>query len=368
MEINPTLEINLKAIEQNILYYKKLHPQSSVGIVVKANAYGLGAKKIVQFCHNKNLADMFFVAYLSEALEILPYTTKDIIVLHGCFDINQMELCASKGITPVINSLQQYKIWKQWYDTWSQHSDMDVVLHFDTGLNRYGLRESDLQSIDINHLQAMPIKFIMSHLACASNPGHFLNDTQLKKFTQIKKFFPAVPCSLSASDGALLGKKFELDILRLGAGIYGINPSMAQHHRETFKSVISLYAYVIQICKLKKGEFAGYDKTFTASCDMQIALVSIGYGDGIPTSFSNFCNVWFKRGDVYYSAKAIGYISMDIIICDVSNVPNTALGERISIINSHYTINDFAYDAKLNPREVLLQIRKERTVIDYIIK
>ena len=118
---------------------------------------------------------------------------------------------------------------------------------------------------------------------------------QLENFKHIKEiYFPKLPASLSASDGVFLGGDFQQDVVRLGAAMYGINT--APYRENQMKNVVRVKAPVLQIEELSKGEFVGYSATYRANTDRKIAIISIGYGDGIPRSLSNVGKVFFKVG------------------------------------------------------------------------
>lgn len=118
-----------------------------------------------------------------------------------------------------------------------------------------------------------------------------MNQHQLDNFRRLKeKYFPKLPASLSASDGTFLGAEYQWDMVRLGAAMYGINT--APYRENQMKSVVTVKAPVLQIADLPKGDFVGYSATYRATENRRLAIVSIGYGDGIPRSLSNIGKVF----------------------------------------------------------------------------
>ena len=113
-----------------------------------------------------------------------------------------------------------------------------------------------------------------------------MNAHQLSEFQRLRnKYFPGLPGSLSASDGVFLGEEFQFDMVRLGAAMYGINT--APYRQNIMKPVVKLTAPVLQLADLPEGDFVGYSATYRANSPRRLAIVSIGYGDGLPRSLSN---------------------------------------------------------------------------------
>lgn len=165
-----------------------------------------------------------------------------IYVLQGMGDDN-LELFSAAGLTPVVSCLPQFEYWKQ-----HRIKGVKPVIHVETGLNRLGFREKDLQQLD--QTDCREFGMVMSHLACADVQGHFMNARQLEEFTRLRRtYFPELPGSLSASDGVFLGTEFHFDMVRLGAAMYGINT--APYRRNIMRPVIRLTAPVCSwpICR-----------------------------------------------------------------------------------------------------------------------
>ena len=191
---------------------------------------------------------------------------------------------------------------------------------------------------------------------------------QFERFQQILKFFPNIKHGISSSYGIVCNKNdrynFALDIVRCGASLYGI-----KHEYSDFlniKNVVSIYAPILQRYSIKHGEYVGYDATYQAKKDMNIAIIGIGYGDGI---MSDLC----KNGSIIvcdynnnrYNMPIIGKISMDSLACDATNIPDD-LQEFAIIIDDHYTINDLAKQNNISAYEALVRFMKNRRVnIDY---
>lgn len=203
---------------------------------------------------------------------------------------------------------------------------------------------------------------ILSHLACADAKEHFMNQHQLDNFRRLKeKYFPKLPASLSASDGTFLGAEYQWDLVRLGAAMYGINT--APYRENQMKSVVTVKAPVLQIADLPKGDFVGYSATYRATENRRLAIVSIGYGDGIPRSLSNVGKVFFNICGKIHEARVLGRLSMDNIICDVTGIDNLQIGDLAGIITDYYTLDDMGRDAGTISYEILSRIGKNTRYI-----
>jgi alanine racemase len=234
------------------------------------------------------------------------------------------------------------------------------VIHIETGLNRLGFRPSELAVLsDADKKQFL---LVMSHLACADEKDHFMNEHQVHNFITLKeKYFPNIPGSLSASDGIFLGGAFLQNMVRLGAAMYGINT--APYRENQMKNVVSLYAPVLQVEDLPAGEFVGYSATYRAASNRRLAIVSIGYGDGLPRSLSNVGKVFFKGKNMLHEARILGRVSMDNIICDVTTVPDLKVGDEAVLLDDFYTLDDLGRDAGTISYEIISRIGKNTRFI-----
>lgn len=355
----PILKINLDNLCKNFKLLQKLAPNSTAAAVVKDDAYGLGAQKVAEKLYHDAGCRCFFVAHAIEG-ERIAHIVPDaaIYVLQGIGNDSISSFEKAKLI-PVISSPQQFEFWKE-----HKIKGIKPAIQIETGLNRLGFRKEDLE--ELSQDDKKEFSMIMSHLACADEKGHFMNEHQLNNFNYLQQeFFPKLPASLSASDGTFLGNDFQKDIVRLGAAIYGINT--APYRENQMLPVVTVTAPVLEISKLKKGDFVGYSATYRAADDRKIAIISIGYGDGIPRSISNIGKLFFNVNNQIKEARIIGRVSMDNIICDVSEVDNLQIGDIAILINDFYTLDDIARDAGTISYEVLSRIGKNtRFDIEYI--
>lgn len=354
----PTLEINLNKILDNYKILQKLAAGAEAAAVVKDDAYGIGAEQVVKKLYTEGECNNFFVAHAEEGAQIRPLAPQaKIFVLQGIGEDSRETIIKNKLI-PVISSPAMFAFWKK-----SPIAGIKPVIHIDTGLNRLGFREKELQKLTQEDCQSFCM--VMSHLACGDAKAHFMNKLQLDNFQHLKQqYFKGLPASLSASDGVFLGKDFHFDMVRLGAAMYGINTAPYRENQMT--NAVRITAPVLQVADLPQGEFVGYSATYRANSQRRIAIVSIGYGDGMPRSLSNVGKVYFET-DKLHEARMIGRISMDNIICDVTDIPDLTEGETAILVDDFYTLDDLGRDAGTIAYEIISRIgRKQRFKKIYI--
>ena len=346
----PILEINLSNLKKNYLLLKSLAPKSEAAAVVKDDAYGLGAETVAKILYDEADCRYFFVAHGIEGEKVRAVAPNaKIYVLQGIGE-DSLESFQKAGLIPVISGKGQLEFWKQ-----NRINGIKPAIQIETGLNRLGFREKDLFEMSPDDRELFSL--VLSHLACADEKDHFMNDHQLQNFLRLKeRFFSRLPASLSASDGTFLGADYQFDIVRLGAAMYGINT--APYRVNQMSPVVKVLAPVLEIAELEKGEFVGYSATYRAADNRKIAIVSIGYGDGVPRSLSNIGKVFFLNGGKTCEARIIGRLSMDNIICDVTEVPNLKVGDLGHIVNEFYTLDDIGRDAGTIAYEVLSRLGK----------
>lgn len=350
----PVLNINLKKITENYNLLKKDATPAIAAAVVKDDAYGLGAVEVAQALYAAGCRH-FFVAHASEGARIRPVAPDAVIFALQGIGEDSLKACQEALITPVICSPLMLAFWQQ-----HQIAGLRPAVQVETGLNRLGFSEQELSELSAEVLSGF--SFVLSHLSCADEQAHFMNARQLKNFHRLKeRFFPQTPATLSASDGVFLGKDFHFDMVRLGAAMYGINT--APYRENIMQNVLEVKAPVLQIKKLPKGEFVGYSATFRAPEEMTTAILSIGYGDGLPRSLSNTGKVVFYEEGKMRLCPIIGRVSMDNIICDISGLKNVKTGDFGYFINADYTVDDIARTAGTIAYEIISNLGKNRRFI-----
>ena len=178
-----------------------------------------------------------------------------------------------------------------------------------------------------------------------------------------------VKAGVSASAGVLLGEDFYYDMVRVGAFLYGIKNEGDSKIQP--KNVLSLRTSVLQKYELEPGENVGYGATYITQKKTKLAVLSIGYADGIKRSLSNKGTVVFYDAEkTAYKANIIGRVSMDLLVCDVNDIPDnlTNINSEAYILCENYSINEMAEEADTIPYEILTSInfKSKRFLVEYV--
>ena len=344
----PRATVHLANIVANWRTMAGLHPRANTAGVVKADAYGLGAAEVAQALAKAG-CDTFFVAYAEEGAKVRKAVGPGpaIFVLNGPTRAD-IEAYRFHDLTAVLSSEAHVAIR-------GEAPGLPCALHFDTGMNRLGLRPEVLATAG-EALRALNPVLVMSHLACADEPGHAMNEAQRTAFDAIAAVFPGVPASLANSAGCYLGRDYGYQLTRPGLALYGGSTPPA---RIQLQHAVTLEAEILSVFDVKAGESVGYGATFTAPQDMRLATVGLGYADGVLRSASN-CFIGWLGG---VPSPVTGRVSMDLITIDVSKAqPAAKAGQRVEFLGPHAKLEDQAARANTLGYELLtgLGTRVER--------
>ncbi len=326
-----TLSIDQSAIAAN---WRALDAQTHVetAAVVKADGYGLGAG-LVSETLAKAGARQFFVAVAEEGVAVRkalgPGPVINVFSGHMAGDAAALR---DHDLTPMLNAPEQLTRHRE---ALPGHA---FGLQLDSGMNRLGFEPEDF-SADM----ATEATLVMSHLACADEPDHAANASQLKAFRAMTDGL-SCPKSLAATGGTLLGKDFHFDLTRPGVGLYGGLPFSQA------KPVVTLDLPVIQTRLLQPGETAGYACAFTATKPTKIATVSAGYADGLIRAMSGTATLY--AGDI--AVPLAGRVSMDLLTVDVTALDHVP--ETLQILGPHQTVDQLAEAAGTIGYEILTSL------------
>ena len=336
------LTVDLSAIQNNYAKIKSLVlPPCKTTAVVKANAYGLGIEEVAKALNAANVRT-YFVATIDEAIELRKFTDRKIATLNGFFR-GAESAYIEHDIIPVLCSLDEIERWR-----YSKRCFWQV----DTGMNRLGLRPEEFdKAFERAHYQPA---FIMSHLACADEPGHFKNEEQRKALSAIQKKYPLMRYSLANSSGVFLDAEYHFDMVRPGMALYGLNPTPELEN--PMRPVVTLETRVLQIHEAKAGQTAGYGATFKFAHDTKLATVSFGYADGFFRSGSNLASLYWQG----HALPVVGRVSMDLIIVDISGIPVNIIppyeGDFLEILGPSQSADELARNLGTIGYEVLTSL------------
>lgn len=326
------LTVDLEAIAEN---YRRLDRESGGAVcaaVVKANAYGLGVRRVAPALHGAGCRH-FFVAHLREGVALRALLPEvEIQVLHGPMPGTEPAFRDARLI-PVLNSLAQV-------DAWRNSGGGPAALHLDSGLSRLGLAPAEVEILAETpaRLRGLELRQVSSHLASGELPDAASNGEQRIAFEAARRLLPAAPASLAASSGIFLGPEFHLDMVRVGVALHGVNPTPKQPN--PMRQVVNLQAKILNAREIDAGEGVGYGLTWRAPGRRRIATVAMGYGDGYLRALGNRAEAAIQGQRV----PVVGRISMDLITLDVTEAPESALdfGAPVEMIGETVTLDELA--------------------------
>ncbi len=340
------LDIDLDAIAANWRLLAARAAPAQCAAVVKANAYGLGAAPVSRALAAAGCR-VFFVATLDEGIVLRAALggAPEIAILNGPMPGTAAEF-AEHALIPVLNEPGQIAEWREFVPFPSPpfrgvlRSRGAAILHVDTGMARLGLTAREFAALMEN---PPPLRWraMMSHLACADEPDHSLNERQRGRLAGARVQLPGVPASLAASSGIFLGPAYHFDLVRPGAALYGVNPQPGRPN--PLHPVVRLSAKILQTRQIDRGELVGYGAAHVMQAPGRVATVGVGYADGWLRSLS-------QRGCGFLAGTRVpllGRVSMDLLTFDVSAVdPALARpGAPIDMIGPNYGIDAAAADA-----------------------
>lgn len=350
------VRINLDAIASNWRALADRVTPARCGAVVKADAYGLGAARVIPTLADAGCTD-FFIATPGEAetaRALLP--TADLYALDGLAG-DSGDTFARLGVTPVLSTLDDVTRWAALAR--SRSMKFPAALHIDTGLNRLGLPARDVRRIanEADVRANLSLQLIMSHLASADNPADAKNREQLLAFETLTALLPGVPRSLAASDGLMLGPAYHFDLVRPGYALYGGQAS--QSNPAPVRAAVTVMARILAINDVPRGETVGYSATWRAMRPSRVATIAAGYADGVPRAAS--APDGRPGGNVMIGdtlAPIVGRVSMDLITVDVTDVPAgiARAGEFAKLIGDGLSIEDAGYSAGTIGYEILTRL------------
>ncbi len=342
-----TLEIDLGAIKHNYNCLRSLAGKAKCASVVKANAYGLGVKKVAPLLYSAECRD-FFVATADEALELVKIIPPDakIYVFHGVKKGEENDL-AEHNIIPVINDFYQLEVWA--HKAKVEDLVLPAILHFDTGMNRLGFNWNEAKKVSLNDgLRFLDVKYVMSHLSSADEKESEQNTIQLKRMNEVRKHFPKASVSLSNSWGTLGEKCYHFDMVRPGCALYGVKGNSTAG----IKNVVTAKAKILQIREVTEDGFVGYGATKAVKAGAKLAVVPLGYADGYLRSLSNNSYAFLREREF----PLVGRVSMDLTVFDISAATKIKVGDELELIGNNYPVDEIAKNAGTIGYEILTNL------------
>lgn len=342
------IEINRQVIEDNISAFRSLVSiQTKLIPVIKSNAYGHDMDLMAKLLDENDQVDYLAVVSGDEALQLRQNNIKKPIIVLSFYQPEQINKLISNDIEFVVSNIEQLD------NVVQLNKSCKVHLKFDIGTHRLGFYFDDIdQIIDQLYNSKVNIAGVFSHYADSENEDQSLTDQQTENFMQIigklKDNNISALNHIACSAATMSDKGHHFDAIRFGIALYGLKPSKiavarAKDNSANFllKPALSWYTKIINIHKIKAGEYIGYARGFKATKDMKIATLPIGYWDGYDRLLSNQGEVIIQNR----KCKVVGKICMNLTMVDISDLAVIKIGERVTIIggdNPKITVNDLA--------------------------
>lgn len=350
-----SLEINLDSVVKNLSTYRnKLKSDTKIMVMVKALAYGAGSFEMAKILEYHKV-DYLAVAYTDEGKELREKgISLPIMVMNP--SLNDGPTLAKYNLEPEVFSCNQIKSFIQDFRFVGKKLPIHIILN--TGMNRLGFEEEDIPSLNalLSKENDIEVKSIFTHLAAADENEHDLfTQGQIERFQRLSpkvKFLQLTRplYHVLNSSGIISYPLRQMDMVRLGIGLYGLDPTGTIQedlvYPSTFKTTIS------QIRGIKKGESIGYGRNGKANNDSQIATIAVGYADGYSRRFGNGKAKVSINGQL---APTIGNICMDMSMVDVTDI-DAKVGDEVILFGSDPTIKDLAQIAETIPYEILTNV------------
>jgi alanine racemase len=342
------VEVDLDAIAENIRQIKGLlSPQTKLMAVVKADAYGHGAVSVAKTVFQAG-AEWLAVATLPEGIELREAGIKQPILLLGAIHTaEEVQAIAHWQLQPTLCTPQQALLFSETLNQLNQ--SLAVQIKIDTGMSRLGTPwQQGLEFFKlVQRLPNLELAGIYSHFATADSRDPTVMRQQHYRYenviNEIRDHWqsdadPQFPLLHIANSAATLADRtLHYDMVRIGLSVYGLYPATHLTSVVTLKPAMQIKARVTQVKTIEAGTGVSYGYQFIAKKQTKIAVIGIGYADGIPRNLSNKIKVLIRGQWV----NQIGTITMDQIMLDVSEIPDLQVGEVVTLLgeDGEYSIS-----------------------------
>jgi Alr-MurF fusion protein len=350
------LEINLGDVLHNLQQYQQvIKPSTKIMAMVKASSYGSGSYEIASLLQFHK-ADYLAVAYADEGVELRKGgISLPIMVMNP--ETNSFDALVQFNLEPDIYSFELLQLFDEHLKK-EGLQQYPIHIELETGMNRLGFNADHMDALaDKLTNGCCKVQSVFTHLAASE-------DANLDAFTlqQAEKYFAAVsvlkkkiPYSfiqhIANSAAIIRFPELQLDMVRLGIGLYGIDS--AATHTLDLREVSTLKTTIAQVKHLKKGETIGYGRKGIAKQDTVIATVRLGYADGYPRRLSNGMGKMLVNAKI---APVIGVISMDMIMLDITGIDNVQEGDDVIVFGRQLSVQQVAFWAQTIPYEIMAGI------------
>ncbi len=319
----PVVTVDAAALRNNLAVVRRFAPAARVIAAVKANAYGHG---LVHAARALAGADAFGVARVEEGLALRAARIEQpIVVLEGAFDASQLEAAAGHDLQLAVHSFEQIAMLEQYA---GMHR-FSVWLKVDTGMNRLGFRLEELAAAHarVKSCAAVGTMRLLTHLASAENAGGAETKLQLERFRALSEPL-RLERSIANSAGIIAWPDAHAEWVRPGLMLYGASPFAERSAADLgLLPAMTFATQLIAVRNVAAGEAIGYNGIWRAPRRSRIAVAAVGYGDGYPRCMRAGAPALINGRE----APIVGRVSMDMTMLDVTDLPNAAVGDEVTL-------------------------------------
>ncbi|HBH25393.1 MAG TPA: bifunctional UDP-N-acetylmuramoyl-tripeptide:D-alanyl-D-alanine ligase/alanine racemase [Cytophagales bacterium] len=349
------LEINLDALLHNLNFYRsQLQDHTKILVMVKALAYGSGNHEVATLLQ-QHLVDYLGVAFPDEGVHLRQNGIKLPIMVLNVED-SAFDKIIDYKLEPEMYCIRQLRSFAKIAGKLDEA--VKIHLKFDTGMHRLGFEWQHIDELIALLIEnpKLEVASVFTHLAGADESEH--NSFSRKQVEEFRKMATLVENKLNISPikhvlnsaGIIRFPQYQMDMVRLGIGLYGFESNQIQE--ASLKPISTLKSTISQIKKLKKGETVGYSRKGKVEKDSTIATIAIGYADGYSRAFSNGVGKVLVNGHL---APVIGNVCMDMTMIDISGI-DAEEGDEVIIFGEQPTIKDLAGSIGTIPYEILTNV------------
>ncbi len=322
--------IKVTLSQENLLYnlhaFQNAYPTYEIAPVLKSNAYGHGLIEIARLLRKEKVV-FFMVDSLFEAVRLRNEGIRTKILVVGYTVVENMRGSRLNNVSFTITSLSQLKEVVE-----KVHKKIRCHIKIDTGMHRQGIAVSEIDET-IALLQKNPhiiLEGIGTHLGDADNDDASFTKDQIHAWNNAyDRFFEAFPyirySHVAATAGARYAPLTHANVIRLGRGLYGLHMNTGL----SLTPVLEMTTLVTIVKEVKQGEYIGYGKGYRAEKDMTIAVLPVGYYEGVDRRLSNIG--YMKVHNVL--CPIVGRVCMNVLCIDVSNAGKVLRGDKVTVIS-----------------------------------
>ncbi|WP_051356745.1 alanine racemase [Azorhizobium doebereinerae] len=342
------LEIDLGAIRRNWQTVRDVFTGPTVGAVVKQDAYGFGAARIVPLLASLGCRD-FWVVSFEEGVAVRALAPQArVFVLHGLAGAPAGEFRAHR-LVPVLIDAAELPVARA---EAAQRGAFDIAIQFDTGLTRLGLSLADVRRLRDTPaaFSGLRIAAYVTHLARFADPVARRNAQQWRRFRAWTGALPEATLSFCASAGVFGPAARHASHARVGSAIYGVETTPARP--QPIELAARLSAPILRVMDVPAGVEVGYGGTYRTAHACRLAHVAAGYGDGVPFSFRHQAHA----GIGGHLVPVVGGVAMSLMTVDVSHLPEGVAvpGARVELFGPRLPVDQLAAAAGIAPNAVMV--------------